>query len=446
MISHTAPSSRFWSNTLWAFAILVRNTRVWLTILAIHFVKRVAPSCIARAFATCFQELLIYKKHLVGLRRSRAFFATGTPLKLELGGGAYTKPGWISVDLRAKDGLTLDLRQPLPFPDESVDEIFSEHFLEHLVYPTDLTQLLSECFRVLRVGGIFTAGVPDAGRAFKAYAAGAGAFYCDKYWPNVQPDSVHCPMDELNWLIYMDDSHHHMFDEENLKLRLAEASFIEIRKREAKSAGGRVGRQHQTIYLEAKKGVPDVWPTADDVRIRRTQEMIDQVASYTKVAPLVAGLGAIDRYAILRLAILISGEWGNTLVVGQKALSILSVLDLFKTPRGAQALCVVRPRSDELLLEQDIKARIKFTDYPPFPFPGGHFRRVVTIMTGDDVTLNNRILEDLDRVLMTGKHARIYGVVPTEVDLEIPPVFSCFHKECLPAKAGTLLILKRSTA
>lgn len=429
-----------------ALVISGKSVRLQLAILAIQLTQRVAPCGTARAFATCLEELLIYKAHLAGVRRSEAFFATRTPLKLELGGGLQSKPGWINLDLRTEDGLTLDLRRPLPFPHESVSEIYTEHLLEHLVYPTELKRLLSECYRVLRVGGTLTAGVPDAGRAFKAYATGAGAFYCDKYWPNVRPVSVNCPMDELNWLIYMGGSHHHMFDEENLRLRLEEASFVEIRKKEAKSTRGSVGRQHQTIYVEAKKGTPDTRPAADDIRMRHMEQMIDQVASHTEIALVVARLEDEERHAILRLAILIAGEWGNTLVVGQQALPILKILDIFKTPRGVQALCVVKSSCNQSILVQELKARIKFTDYPPFPFPDRHFRRVVTIMTRDDLTVNNRVLEDLERVLTTGKHGRIYVVVPMGVDLEIPSVLNCFHKESLPAKAGTLLILKRSTA
>jgi ubiquinone/menaquinone biosynthesis C-methylase UbiE len=43
------------------------------------------------------------------------------------------------------------------FPDAAVDEVFSEHFMEHLDNPRDI---LIEAARVLRQGGIFRAVIP----------------------------------------------------------------------------------------------------------------------------------------------------------------------------------------------------------------------------------------------------------------------------------------------
>lgn len=71
-------------------------------------------------------------------------------IKLELGGG--TKPrgeGFRNVDLDPAADVVHDLRTPLPFPDDSVSEVYSSHCLEHIPDPM---VLLREIARVGRVG------------------------------------------------------------------------------------------------------------------------------------------------------------------------------------------------------------------------------------------------------------------------------------------------------
>ena len=53
-----------------------------------------------------------------------------------------------------------DLRNPLPFPDQSMSIVYASHLLEHL-YLTEAQALLKECYRVLRSGGVIRIVVPD---------------------------------------------------------------------------------------------------------------------------------------------------------------------------------------------------------------------------------------------------------------------------------------------
>ena len=50
-----------------------------------------------------------------------------------------------------------DIQRGLPFDDESVDEIFTSHFLEHI---KDLNFVMEECYRVLKKEGIMRIVVP----------------------------------------------------------------------------------------------------------------------------------------------------------------------------------------------------------------------------------------------------------------------------------------------
>lgn len=82
-------------------------------------------------------------------------------LKLNIGSGSSRIQDFVSVDLYAPEAdLGLDCSKPLPFDTESVDAIYSSHFIEHLsrqewldVYPSWV--------RVLKPGGTIEIRCPD---------------------------------------------------------------------------------------------------------------------------------------------------------------------------------------------------------------------------------------------------------------------------------------------
>lgn len=93
----------------------------------------------------------------------------GRVLRLNLGCGSLRLDGWVNVDLV---GLPIDvawnINRPLPFPDGSADAVFHEHVAEHL--PADRSYIfLKECRRVLKVGGVMRAVVPDAEKYIRSY-------------------------------------------------------------------------------------------------------------------------------------------------------------------------------------------------------------------------------------------------------------------------------------
>ena len=70
-------------------------------------------------------------------------------LKLNIASGADVIPGWVSVDASHHAQVRLDLRRRLPFPDNSVALLYSEHFLDHLQDPDVAGRFLRDCRRVL---------------------------------------------------------------------------------------------------------------------------------------------------------------------------------------------------------------------------------------------------------------------------------------------------------
>ena len=80
-------------------------------------------------------------------------------LKLNLGCGRTIIPGWINVDYRPGPGVDVvaDLENPLPWSDNTVDEVLASHVLEHLVR---WEYTVEEVHRILKPGGRFTIHVP----------------------------------------------------------------------------------------------------------------------------------------------------------------------------------------------------------------------------------------------------------------------------------------------
>lgn len=109
-------------------------------------------------------------------------------LKIDLGCGFYPKEGYIGIDNyhgsrsqqetgRIPD-IVCDLNvEPIPFGDNSVDEVHSCHFLEHV----DISRMLDEIFRVLKPQGIFVSILPWALSNSGLYP-GHTAFYTDEWW------------------------------------------------------------------------------------------------------------------------------------------------------------------------------------------------------------------------------------------------------------------------
>lgn len=82
-------------------------------------------------------------------------------VKLNIGCGEYLSEGWINIDSDPR--IPADLHAivpPIPFEDNSVDEIAAVHFLEHLERDV-ATEFLKECHRVLKPGHRLGIVVPD---------------------------------------------------------------------------------------------------------------------------------------------------------------------------------------------------------------------------------------------------------------------------------------------
>jgi predicted SAM-dependent methyltransferase len=105
-----------------------------------------------------------------------AYLAAHAVAKLHLGCGTRVLDGWLNVDIEpcSPQVLRLDATQPFPFADASFDYLFSEHMIEHLSYPQGL-QMLTECRRVLKPGGVLRIATPDLAFLVALYGTGKSA-------------------------------------------------------------------------------------------------------------------------------------------------------------------------------------------------------------------------------------------------------------------------------
>lgn len=85
-----------------------------------------------------------------------------SPFRIDIGCGPRKRDGFYGVDIRAIDGVdeVVDIRGEWPWPNNSVDEVHSSHFLEHLD-GTERIHFFNELYRVMKPGALASIITPD---------------------------------------------------------------------------------------------------------------------------------------------------------------------------------------------------------------------------------------------------------------------------------------------
>lgn len=205
---------------------------------------------------------------------------TGKPVKANLGAGLAVAPDWINVDgslnalfascprlihavlYRATGSRTYytfqqyhsilghnrfvfhDLSYSVPFSDNTIDCVFSSHFLEHLS-KRDGCRFIGEIYRVLKPGGRVRLSAPDLNYAVSLYTCGEKERMLRDYFFVDSLGSYYA-------------RHKYMYDFDSLKNILAEKGFTEIEK--CTFQQGRLpdielldNRPEDSIFVEAVK-------------------------------------------------------------------------------------------------------------------------------------------------------------------------------------------------
>ena len=141
-------------------------------------------------------------------------------LKLHLGCGDDYIQGLVNIDgnFRRRAELWLDLRNNLPFRDDSATLIYSSHMLEHL-YPEQALALLREARRVLAPAGVFRLAVPSFEHGLEIVSGRASS-----EWPR----SFASPEDQAINYLFCDGQHKFAYCREILASMCEEAGFHNV--------------------------------------------------------------------------------------------------------------------------------------------------------------------------------------------------------------------------
>jgi predicted SAM-dependent methyltransferase len=175
-------------------------------------------------------------------------------VKLNLGCGGDRKSGFVNVDIAGGDAVC-DLRGGIPSnvaTTDSVDYIYTSHFLEH-IYDEEVIRLLKSCNEVLRQGGSIRICLPDFRKLVKAYLDGDSEFF------SLLPGDVKSPLSYLEYCAYQYTSgvadHKALYDFQKIKRMLTAAGFVNIRECQFDPSVDvdTEDRRRYSLYVEAQK-------------------------------------------------------------------------------------------------------------------------------------------------------------------------------------------------
>jgi predicted SAM-dependent methyltransferase len=209
---------------------------------------------IRRGPAICVRWITTqYRRRVQARRYVRRLLRTDDDIHLEIGAGSK-RLAWYTLDMNLECDLCWDLREGIPFPNNSVGCIYSSHLLEHFSH-SELDCLLKDSARVLRPGGTFSVCVPNAKVYISAYVA--DSVLDERRFLGYQPAYYgEARIDYVNYIAYMDGCHRYMFDEENLLGMLRKAGFRKCRLREFDPSIDSEARRIGSIYAIAEKAAP----------------------------------------------------------------------------------------------------------------------------------------------------------------------------------------------
>lgn len=98
-------------------------------------------------------------------------------MKLNVGSGQHPLEGYCNLDSVDYKADVVAKVPPLPFQDESIEEIYAGHFLEHLSF-WDGRRFLRECHRCLQPEGRLAVVVPDTANIMARYLEQKNALVC----------------------------------------------------------------------------------------------------------------------------------------------------------------------------------------------------------------------------------------------------------------------------
>ncbi len=173
-------------------------------------------------------------------------------VRIELGAGPHGRPGFFHVDAVKVGNVDrqADVRDLSWLADNSVDELYSAHTVEHISY-TEIVEVLKEWHRVLKPGAAMAIKMPDLDFLCRAYVEGIhsteeimialfGGFSDSSGGPDgwekisgnpqwqrntIRDGDIPHPGEYTEW-----GAHKAMYTFESFRVRMEAAGFIHVRR------------------------------------------------------------------------------------------------------------------------------------------------------------------------------------------------------------------------
>lgn len=136
-------------------------------------------------------------------------------MKLNLGSGKQVIEGFIGVDLCPEAELHHDLKEPLPFDDNSVEEILAIHVIESF-YQWEFPAILADWYRVLKPKGKITIEFTSLTDTINMYL---GSDKQHGHWGLYGRQDI--PVDPIVL-------HHYVYEKDELKQLMEKVGFVDI--------------------------------------------------------------------------------------------------------------------------------------------------------------------------------------------------------------------------
>lgn len=177
--------------------------------------------------------------------------------KLNIGCNNVILKGWDNLDILPEiDGvIQCDARGRLPYEDDSVDFIFSEHFIEHLTEGESISHF-TECYRLLKPGGVIRVSTFDIDDIMKVCNIDDWSCLKHKYFNGMFKEKER--IEFFNLAVFEGGLHKHMYNPQELIRGMKRSGFsnFEIKekgKSEYPELQDLEWRENSTCIVEAIK-------------------------------------------------------------------------------------------------------------------------------------------------------------------------------------------------
>ena len=183
----------------------------------------------------------------------RYYLSRPRPVKLHVGSGNNKFAGWINADIRLNADLIIFMEKRLPFNDNFLQKIYSEHVMEHVPYEKAVF-FLKESYRTLEPRGIIRIAMPDLDDLIAGYQTNWRKFDWVN-WPDFAFIKTRAEMINIAFRWW---GHRHLYNREELARALTEAGFphfkfVERGQSEHDDLRGLETRLDSTLIVEAEK-------------------------------------------------------------------------------------------------------------------------------------------------------------------------------------------------